>query len=188
MNEPMPTYVEIWPVGCDANGLWLLDQDAWRPSLPIMADTEPHAEVELELHTRGLDPNGDHVLAIHSTSWRPDRVGLVLTYMVAVDCPARDILDHWPHAMPIGPELVDAANEERLPLLGPKTPPEPQYLMVLLHGIRHLAMLVETDDDLARALSGGHWQRHFARLQPAMARMYRDNPTSGAAPRAPRAA
>jgi hypothetical protein len=44
MSEPMAVRLEIWPVSADKTGIWLVSgDDAWRPALPVMADTEPHA-------------------------------------------------------------------------------------------------------------------------------------------------
>jgi len=47
MGEPMTVQVEVWPLGADDNGVWLLSGgDAWRTG-PIPADSEPFFEVKL---------------------------------------------------------------------------------------------------------------------------------------------
>jgi hypothetical protein len=46
MLEPMTVWIEAWPVAADNTSLWLISgHDAWR-SGPVMADDEPHAELE----------------------------------------------------------------------------------------------------------------------------------------------
>ena len=68
MMEPMTTRVEVWPVAADELGIWLISgDDAWRPDLPVMADNEPHFDVELELASHHAK---DSTTLLHSTSWR----------------------------------------------------------------------------------------------------------------------
>ena len=46
MLEPMTVHVEVWPIAADEIGLWLVSgDDCWRAG-PVMADDEPHSEVE----------------------------------------------------------------------------------------------------------------------------------------------
>lgn len=166
MSEPMTVRVEVWPVTADATGLWLVSgNDAWRPSLPVMADNDIHAEVELELARNGAL---DDAVLLHSTSWRPDPSGLLLTY-VAVLRKAGEVRMNWPGAEPISTRLPEAVGR---PLThGPTEPPLPRFVDVLLHGIRHLAWLRDTDATVASALDE-HWRRHLAALRPALAGMY----------------
>lgn len=167
MNEPMTTRVEVWPVAADAAGIWLLSgDDAWRPALPIPADSEPHAEVELTLAQNGVT---DGVVLIHSTSWRVDGPSVVLTY-VAVIRPRDLVLDQWPNANPVSADLADAVG--RPPTHGPTEVPTPRYIDVLIHALRHLSYLMETDATSRQALDDPHWRRHLAALRPALAGMY----------------
>ncbi len=165
MLEPMTVWVEVWPVAADEASLWLVSgNDAWR-SGPVMADSEPHAELELSLHTHGAL---DHVRLLHSTSWRVDGPRVILTY-VAVVHPGGPVRSAWPEALPIGLDLANAVGK---PFTNaPVDPPTPRYIDVLLHGIRHLRFLLDTDATNAAALDH-HWRRFLANLQPALARMY----------------
>jgi len=166
MTEPMTTRVEVWPVAADEAGIWLLSgADAWRPNLPVPADSEPHAEVELTLAQNGA---GEGVALLHSTSWRVDGPTVVLTYVAAIR-PRGLVLDAWPDAKPVSLELAEA--------IGPATPhgpaevPTPSYAHVLLHALRHLAFLRDTDATSRQAFDR-NWLRHLDRLNPALAGMY----------------
>ena len=176
MGEPMSVRVEVWPVAADEIGLWLLSgEDAWR-SGPVMADDEPHSEVEYTLSKHAAK---DHTVLLHSTSWRVDGPHVVLTYMAVIDCPGL-VRDDWPSALPISLDLADAVGKP-LPY-APTEPPTPRYVDVLLHGLRHLRFLIETDTDNGAAL-GRHWDRHLAALSPALATMYEREHQDVAAPR-----
>src|SRR5436305_15165843 len=108
MSESMTVRPEIWPVAADDHALWLISgNDAWRPRLPVMADSEPHADVELELAARGVR---DDLALLHSTSWRVDGPSVVLTY-VAVIQSAGPIRGTWPTALPITLDLADAVGK-----------------------------------------------------------------------------
>jgi hypothetical protein len=167
MNEPMTTRVEVWPVAADSAGIWLLSgDDAWRPDLPIPADSEPHAEVELAL---AIHDATEGVALLHSTSWRVDGPSVILTY-VAVIRPRGLVLDEWPDANPVSAELADAVG--RPPTHGPTEVPTPRYIDVLIHSLRHLAYLRDSDATSRQALTDPHWQRHLGTLRPALAGMY----------------
>lgn len=165
MGEPMPVFVEVWPVAADETGIWLLSgQDAWR-SGPVRADDEPHSEVRFALAENYAT---DDVVLLHSTSWRVDGPHLILTYMAVVHIPGL-VHDFWPDALPVSLDLADAVGRP-LPYT-PTEPPIPRYIDVLLHGIRHLRFLLDTDATSAAALDE-YWRRHLAELRPALARMY----------------
>ena len=92
MSEPMTVRPEIWPVAADTAGIWLVSgDDAWRPALPVAADSEPHADVELELSRHGAL---EDAALLHSTSWRVDGPSIVLTYVTVIRC-AGLVLDRY---------------------------------------------------------------------------------------------
>jgi hypothetical protein len=165
--EPMTVWVEVWPVAADTAGLWLVSgDDAWR-SGPVMADGEPHAEVCTLLATSEVEAIFA-VELIHSTSWRVDGAAVILTYVV----PLRGdgyVRDRWPGARPITLRLADAVGKP--PPHDPTEPPEPRYIDVLMHALRHLRFLVDADAS-NRAAMDPELRRHLEPLEPALARMY----------------
>jgi hypothetical protein len=166
MSEPMAVRLEIWPVSADTTGIWLVSgDDAWRPRLPVMADTEPHADVDLELYSHGA---ADDVALLHSTSWRVDGPAVVLTYMAVLRNPGV-VLDRWPNARPISLPLVEAVGKP--PTHSPIEPPAPRHIDVLLHGLRHFRLLMAMDATSAAALIEP-WPTHLQPLQPALAGLY----------------
>lgn len=166
--EPMAVRLEVWPVAADDLGIWLISgDDAWRPALPVAADSEPHAEVELELASHGTK---ERTALLHSTSWRVDGPAVVLTY-VAVAHTSGLVKDAWPAARPVSTAVVDAVGT---PGPGPTIePPAPRYIDVLIHAIRHLRFLLDNDAG-ARAALTDPWPRHLAKWEPALAMMYED--------------
>ena len=166
MSEPMNLTVEVWPVVADEAGLWLVSgDDAWRFG-PVPADSDVHYEVEFLMADHGV--TGQDVAAVHSTSWRPDGPSVVLTYMAAVKADGF-ALDRWPGALPITPELAEAVG--RPPTHAANEAPVPRYVDVALHGLRHLAYLIDHDRTNADAM-GDLWRQHLAPFEPAMAGMY----------------
>jgi hypothetical protein len=166
MAEPMGVRVEVWPLVATSTGVWLVSgDDAWRPSVPVMSDTEPHGEVEMALATNeALD---DAVL-LHSTSWRTDGQAVVLTYVAVLRC-SELVQERWPQARPVSIRLAEAVGKP--PTNAPVDAPAPRYIDVLLHGIRHLKFLLETDATNAAALDD-NWRTHLSALSPALAGMY----------------
>ena len=139
--------------------------EPWESSLPVMSDNEPHAEVQDTLWAHGaLDPP----LLLHSTSWRVDGQRLLLTYMAVIGVRGL-VLDAWPNAQPVSLELATAVGKP-LPY-HPADAPTPRYIDVLLHGLRHLRFLLDTDSGNAAALDQ-HWRAHLNRLAPALSGMY----------------
>jgi hypothetical protein len=171
MAEPMTVMVEVWPVAADGRGLWLISgEDAWRPDLVVMADEDIHANVELEMWRPGLD-HAD-VPLLHSTSWHQHWGSAMHTYMAMVRQPGY-VVDNWPGAMPISTWLPGEVGQ---PLRhDPAEPPNPRYIDVMLHGLRHLLFLQMYDDDHA-AKFDGLWRRHLEAFTPALAKMYRRDP------------
>lgn len=166
MANDMYIRVEVWPVAADEAGIWLVSgEDALRSSLPVPSDSEPHAETELLLAAGGFEP----VVFLHSTSWRADGPSVILTYVAVVDTPGT-VLDRWPNARPISLSL--ARHVGPAPAAPHTAPPAPRYIDVLLHAIRHLRFLLETDEASATAFRP-QLRRHLERLAPALAGMYR---------------
>lgn len=174
MLEPMTVRVEVWPVAADEISLWLLSgADAWR-SDAVPADSEPHAEVEWVL-TRESQAVED-VALLHSTSWRVEGPAVLLTYIAVLRTDGL-VHDKWPAAKPISLELSEHVGKPFRH--GPAEPPTPRYIDVLLHGIRHLRFLLDTDSESGAALDQ-HWHRYLRALEPALATMYSDQqPATG---------
>jgi hypothetical protein len=170
MANDMPLYVEVWPVSVDDSGIWLISGDMALVSGPVQSDRGVHAEVELVL--LDLVPLSG-VRFLHSTSWREQGQHALLTYFAAIDPPAGlDVRGHWRNARPVSEELAVYAGPAGP---GPSTtPPEPRPIDVLLHGLRHLRFLLDTDDGVVATMDE-RWRRHLTRLTPALAGMYRDD-------------
>ncbi|GAA3168021.1 hypothetical protein GCM10010486_38440 [Nonomuraea roseoviolacea subsp. carminata] len=165
MSEPTEVIVEVWPVSADDVGLWLISgSDAWR-SEAIHQDSDPHTSVE-----RILEANGalDGVKLLHSTSWRADETAVVLTYVAVIGCGAF-VRDKWLDAAPISPAIPDAVGKPNEVLA--TEAPIPRYIDVLMHGMRHLQFLLQTDSSARSALCG-KWPEHLAAFRPALAGMY----------------
>ncbi|WUI00943.1 hypothetical protein OHR68_03730 [Spirillospora sp. NBC_00431] len=167
MAENMPVRVEVWPVAADEIGIWLVSgEDAWR-SGNVAADNEPHAEVEYVLAQQNA--LGKAVM-LHSTSWRVDGPALLLTYMAVIETKGL-VRDTWQEALPVSLDLATAVGK---PLThSPVEPPTPRYIDVLIHGLRHLRFLLDTDATNGDALDE-RWRTHLATLAPALASMYNE--------------
>lgn len=165
MAENMAVIPEVWPVAADRVGLWLISgDDAWR-TMAVASDSEPHFELELELLARGVR---DRVSLMHSTSWRIDGPHMIVTYMAAVQ--AGDLVHGlWPDARPITAKLAKAVGKP--PAHAPTEAPAPRYIDVLMHGLRHLRFLMDTDASSAEAM-GPLLRQHLEPLEPALAGLY----------------
>jgi len=166
MGEPMAAWVEVWPLAADDNGIWLVSGgDAWRGIVPIPADGDPLFEVKLlvSMHNPGMQLD-----LIHSTSWRVDGQSILLTW-VGIARVDNLVIDQWPNALPVtaklfekvGNPITHAANE----------PPTPRDIDVLMHAVRHLRFLRDTDES-AREVMTEAWLRHLASWEPALSGMY----------------
>jgi hypothetical protein len=127
-----------------------------------MADNEPHYYVDSLITNHTIL---DNAILVHSTSWRVDEPHLILTYIVVIQ--STDLVrEAWPKAAPISLDLAKAVGKPE-----PHGAPVPRYIDVLMHGLRHLRFLLDTDTDNASALNQ-HWKYHLSQLQPALATMY----------------
>lgn len=193
MNERMGVRVEVWPVAADPAGIWLLteDGDAWR-SGPIQAGSEPHREVTELIRLHGEQRA---IALLHSTSWRVDtgvtggvEDALVLTYIAVLGSHGRAGLRYadergpanlhgdfeyvrelWPWARPLSLRLVEQVG--RPPYHAADAPPAPRHIDVLMHAVRHLRFLLDTDVS-AKAALDDHWRMHLGDLRPSLAGMY----------------
>ena len=165
MNERTEVVVEVWPVSADPAGIWLISgNDAWR-SDPILKASDPHTSVTDLLKAHNAS---DGVKLLHSTSWRADGSAVVLTYMAVIDC-ADFARDQWPKAAPVSPALPEAVGKPTE--VQADEAPIPRYIDVLMHGLRHLQFLLQTDSSARTALCEP-WRRHLAAFRPALAGMY----------------
>jgi len=166
--EPMTVRVEVWPVAADDVGIWLVGGgDAWRNTLPVMADSEPHAEVELLLSQHSAR---DSVTWLHSTSWRPEGTSVMLTYLAALRT-SGPVRVEWPDALPVSPDLLSAVGKP-FPHAA-DAPPVPRHIDVLLHGLGHMATLTAPGRDATTAAAlTGHWTQHLTAFEPTVAGMY----------------
>ena len=167
MAEPMASWIELWPLAADEARIWLLSGTGpWESTLPVMSDGDPLFEARDTLWSNGaLDPP----LLVHGTSWRVDGQRFLLTHVAVIGVRGL-VLDAWPNAQPVSLELANAVGKP-LPY-HPAEAPTPRYIDVLLHAIRHLRFLLDTDDGNAAAFDE-HWRKHLKRLRPALAGMYR---------------
>lgn len=169
MSEPMTVRVEVWPVAVDRAGLWLLDQDAWRSTLPVPADSNPFHECKLLMATHGLGE--DDLIELHGTSDRTEGSTLITTHYATVKCEG-PVLEHWEDAQPIHLELAVAVGPA--PEHGPtQLPVKIRYIDTLLHALRHLRHQMDADAR-CHALYEPYplWRQHLAVLAPALAQMY----------------
>jgi hypothetical protein len=174
--ESMKVRVEVWPLAADEAGIWLCSgDDAWRSPLAVDADSEPHAEVEQILSSHGVMAGVDLAL-VHSTSWRAEGQAVILTYVAVLACPGPihdvcvgPIRGHWPEARPVGEGLARFVG--RPATHAATNPPAPRYSDVLMHAVRHLRFLMDTDATAAEAM-GEQWRPHLDRLSPSLAGLY----------------
>lgn len=170
--------VDLWPVGADDQGIWVLNPDAPRPwpTPPLHwtgEDPNPaHTAAELELIQHGIDLG--RVPCLHSTSWRSDGGVTVLHYLAIVDCPGT-VREHYPHAKPISPNIARVAGQPRHH--GAAAPPEEvRCIDILRHGVRHYRALGDPaslcyDEPIGKALPEV-WHRQLADVTPAVAQMF----------------
>lgn len=133
--------LEVIPVGHDDGGLfWLkpLHSESLRVGLP--ANARPAEVVVDVLKSYPLTP-----LAVHSASWRHEEGTTVLTYVAAVEPPARDA-------------LASFAPARIAPGEAGQTSP------VVAHAVRHVAWLRLNEPVVATVLAG--WDEALAGFEP----------------------
>jgi hypothetical protein len=101
-------------------------------------DLHPGEVVVEAVSAYGLSP-----FLVHSTSWRMELGSLVLTFVVAVEPPAK--VDAR-----LEDDLVERYDLARGHVLGP--PPDVHVDQVAEHGLRHLAWLMSDDPAIRDAL------------------------------------
>lgn len=168
MSEPMTVVPEVWPVAGDERGLWLVSGNGpWMPALPVDADGDVHAEVELTLGMNGVDLAD--VPLLHSTSWRASGSSIVLTYIAMIRV-SGVVRAAWPDAEPISPMLPGAVGRPHTHAAA--AAPVPRDVDVLLHALRHMAFLRDHDATAGAVLRLQGWVPHLEQLEPALAGMY----------------
>ncbi len=167
MSEPMTVWVEVWPVAADQAGIWLVSgADAWRPHLPVMADSEPWAEAKLELSEHGAL---DDLLLLHQTSSRVDGPRFIAAHVAVIDFYGDPVRARWPEARPVSLALAEAVGKP--PTHAPTEAPTPRYIDVLYHGLRHLRLLMDYDAT-ASAPMPTLLRQYLQRLTPTLTTMY----------------
>lgn len=165
VSERTEVVVEVWPVSADSIGLWLISGNrAWR-SEAVRRSGDPHTAA-----TDLLTANGAlrEVKLLHSTSWRAEDATVVLTYVAVIEC-GEFARDRWGNATPISPDLPAAVGKP-VPVKATEAP-IPRSIDVLMHGLRHLQFLMQTDA-AARSALYGRWPGYLAAFRPALAGMY----------------
>lgn len=166
--------IEVWPVAADSAGLWLISgRDAWRTG--PLGDYERLYDTvlwQMEQHgVKGVD-------LVHSTSWRDDPQdnmnAIITTYVVTVSPPDDGhsggwTRAAWPDASPIGLKTAEVSGPPIL--VGAADEPQPRYVDVLFHALRHLRLLLEYDAEARRSLKDP-WPVHLGRLTPVLSGMY----------------
>jgi len=122
--------VEVYLLRCRPDGLLAYRRAA--------GHLEPGETPDAAAERVGVNPAGqhdEHVVAVHSTSWRHlDDGTIVLTYAVVPDpeptSPAIAIRSH---------EVARSADPRR------PSPPQVRHAQVAAHAARHLALIADTD-------------------------------------------
>jgi len=132
-----------------------------------------HGEVELLAYRHAPDlPIG----VIHSTSWRQDGPRVILTYVAVASVAAgMFVADYSPMARPITLDVLAEVGKP-YPHRADQAP-WPRHLDVLMHAIRHLRFLRDTDSETSAAL-GPDWALHLAAFEPALSGLYTDRLTA----------
>jgi hypothetical protein len=125
-------------------------------------DLDPNEVIVDAVADLGLRP-----FMVHSTSWRVVGQWILLTFLVAVEPPAR-----VPDACEA--ELVTRVELARGQAIGPA--PKVHLSQVVEHGLRHLAWLVREDEAINQALAG--WTRALSVYTPEPFRAFGREPGS----------
>jgi hypothetical protein len=159
------------------DGPWLeavvlyLDSDGIRHLVPrgdetVRAQWDPDLDPN-EVIVDAVADLGLRPFMVHSTSWRVVDQWILLTFLVAVEPPAR-----VPDACEA--ELVTRVELARGQAIGPA--PKVHLSQVVEHGLRHLAWLVREDEAINQALAG--WTRTLSVYTPEPFRAFGREPGS----------
>lgn len=160
--------MEVWPIAADETAIYLVSGNApWRQDGPTDSDKAPHWEVESIL--RDHVPAGRAAL-LQSTSWRFEEPHICLTYVAVINLGGDYVRAEWPRALPVTPKLLEEVGK---PSQTPPTEaPLPRNIDVLMHALRHLKFLADTDA-AARTALDEHWHWHLDSWKPGLAGLYR---------------
>ena len=165
MSDHAGVRLELWVLAADKTGIWLISgDDAWRTDR-VSADEDAFAEIDLLAYGHAPDLA---LSVIHSTSWRQEASGFVLTF-AAIAQAGEFVQDRYPGALPITPGLLGTVGRPA-PHDAARSP-VPRYIDVLMHSVRHLRFLRDTDAPTRDAMSGD-WRRHLEPFEPALAMLY----------------
>ncbi len=179
-GQPKVEVVQVFPIACDADsGWWQVNLDApagWLTepvcvASPGVSAEHEAAEHELRIHSIPLV----RVPVVHSMSWRSERFESVYHYFTVIDMGNRDVLEEFPDATPIHPELGQWVGQPRRH--GAAEPPRRiRYTDIVRHGIRTLwghcdPEFLTYDANIAAALPPVCLP-HLRGLRPAIADMF----------------
>jgi hypothetical protein len=175
MSDYMRTWVEVWPVAADEDGIWLLSGvGPWAASDAVPAGSTPWWEFQKVLQGRGVRSSVRDDLAAkplltavlnHQTSDRWDLTGQTDTFVSVL--PDGTVL---PGARPVSLPAVAGMGRP----VAHASVAEPDVITaagVLLHTLRHLRHLVLFDATARRDMPP-LMARHLEVLQPALAGLY----------------
>ncbi len=165
MSDHMGVHIELWTLAADDAGIWLVSGgDAWRSA---RIDADSFVQSEVELLAAEYAP-GVRLQVTHSTSWRQDRSGLVVTYVAIAEAP-EFVQDRWPDALPLTTEVLAEVGKPHPH--APNGAPMPRRIDVLVHAVRHLRFLRDMDVPTSAAMDS-NWKRHLEPFEPALACMF----------------
>jgi hypothetical protein len=183
VSEFRAVHVEVWPLAADESSIWRLGgEDPWLPEHPVVVGSTPRGVAELEVVSHRM---GDRLALLCGTSWREGDGSTIQSYVAAISTGGRPVPDQWPEAVAITPAVaLEAGPAKAGPAVGV---PEPRRLDVLMHGLRHLWILLERPE-WADALSGElplvtpeeaaaalvpPWPERLREFEPVFDRMYK---------------
>jgi hypothetical protein len=106
---------------------------------------------------------------VHSTSWRIVRRQIVLTFLVVIEPPA---------SLPSSCEVEQVTRAELARGRATGSPAAVHLSQVVEHGLRHLAWLVDEDDEIGDALAA--WSGALVEYQPEPFRAFGHDPAAEA--------
>jgi hypothetical protein len=167
MSNDLPTVIEMFPLAANQAAPWLLSGRGPLISDHVQSDVGKYGTAEQTAQWFLKAP----LTVLHQTSSRDAKNVGVETWVAVPDIPAEDILDRFPLAEPITPEMLEVVGRP-FPHL-PAEPPLNRTVDVLQHTLRHIAWLIGPFGDAnIRAALEPWWPVHLRTLQPALSTLY----------------
>jgi hypothetical protein len=138
MDVEGPVQAEIFVVWLHGDHVELTGPCGAAPWLIEIGETEHPVEAVERLVRDAIGPP----LLVHSTSWRRDHGGVILSFLVVIDATMVGAMESAPIART---ELARSAATT--------APTEISYAQVVEHGLRHLAWLAQDDPVVAAELA-----------------------------------